>query len=122
MSTETRQIDITNEPALRRLVNEVRKDKQPRRLLVDGEHVAELRPVGAIAKLPRKLVKPRSAPTQEDREAFLASFGAWKGLVDVPRLKRNLKASRALRAPGRRAIAGPPQSRRAKSISEGGSQ
>jgi hypothetical protein len=98
MSSELRQIDITNEPALRRLVNEIRADMKPRRLLVNGEDVAELRPVGAVTHS-RKQPKPRRGPTQSDREAFLASFGAWKGIVDVAKLKRDLRASRALSRP-----------------------
>ncbi|MBI3974453.1 MAG: hypothetical protein HY332_24505 [Chloroflexi bacterium] len=61
--------------------------------------MAEVRPVGASAKAAHQGSKSRRAPTEADREAFLASFGSWKGLVDVDQLKRDPKASRQMSRP-----------------------
>lgn len=46
MNTHITPVDITNMPALRRIVAEVRQSKQPRFLKQDSENVAVLMPLG----------------------------------------------------------------------------
>jgi hypothetical protein len=86
------RIDITNTPELARLAEEVRSTLQPRYLEKDGEAIAVVMPVATTRRA-------RRSPTPADREAFISSFGAWKGLVDGARLKRDLARSRTIRRP-----------------------
>ena len=99
MSSEANRIDITDDPALRRLAHAVRSTNTSVFLREEGKDVAEVRPVDTSGISADKRRKARPAPTPADREAFLSSFGAWKGLVDVDRLKRDLEASRKLSRP-----------------------
>ena len=102
MSSEASRIDITDDPALRRLAHAVRSTNASVFLREGGKDLAEVRPVGGTRTATRQRRKVRLAPTPEDREAFLSSFGAWHGLVDVDRLKRDLDASRKLSRPAPR--------------------
>ena len=56
-----------------------------------GSDVAVIRPTAT--KGGRRGRRPR---TPADREAFLATAGAWDGLVDTDRLKADIAASRRL--------------------------
>jgi prevent-host-death family protein len=56
-----------------------------------GSDVAVITPAPAGGRRRR-----RRAPTPADREAFLATAGAWRGLVDTAQLKADLAASRRL--------------------------
>jgi hypothetical protein len=94
MTREIVRVDVTNSPDLARLAEEVRATLQPRCLEKNGEALAMVTPV-AIKKGAGKQ-RGRRAPTAADREAFLSSFGAWRGLVDGEQLKRNIAVSRAI--------------------------
>lgn len=56
MSSEVTSLDITNEPVLRRLVDEARSASKPLLLREDGRDVAEVR---ALDKAPKR--RPRAA-------------------------------------------------------------
>lgn len=92
MNREIVRTDVTNSPELARLAEEVRATMQPRYLEKDGEALAVVTPVASKKRA-------RRAPTPADREAFLSAFGAWKGNVDVDRLKAGLAESRKLSRP-----------------------
>jgi hypothetical protein len=97
---ETQPIDITGVPEVLRIVEAVQSAKKPLRLQADGEDVAEVRPIDGSAAAPStKRGKTRRTPTQADRDAFFSSFGAWKGVVDVAKLKHHLAASRRISRP-----------------------
>lgn len=91
MNSELQPIDITNAPELRRLVDQVRSAKKPLRLQTDGRDVAVVSPLTVPAS-------KRALKTAADREAFLSSFGGWRGLVDVDKLKEGMAQSRRIRA------------------------
>jgi hypothetical protein len=57
----------------------------------NGSDVAVIRPAAATSRRRR-----RQAPTPADYEAFLATAGAWDGLVDTEQLKADIAASRRL--------------------------
>lgn len=83
-------IDISDMPDLVRLAEEVRASNKARVLRRAGEDVAIIVPVArAGAKRSR-----RHTPSAADREAFLASAGSWKGLVDAETLKKDIKEAR----------------------------
>jgi hypothetical protein len=90
MARERPPIDITNVPALRELIAEVRASNAPRVLRADSEDVAILMPVRPSA--PHR----RRAKTRADYDAFLASAGGWKDIVDTEQLKADIAASRAM--------------------------
>lgn len=82
--------DISNNKALRKLAREVQASGQPRVLRENGVDVAKVVPL-----------KPKKArpSTPADADPFLASFGGWKGNVDVEQfLKEN---DRSRNVPGR---------------------
>jgi len=77
MAKELKRIDIGHVPELLRIVDEVRATNEPRVLRRDSEDVAIL--------LPAKPARRRAGrtKTKADHEAFLASAGSWKGLVEA---------------------------------------
>lgn len=77
-------IDLENEPALRELVDQIRREFESRYLKLDGRIVAVITPT---------LCCPDLTP-EERRTAFLRSFGSWKGLVDTEALKKAIYESR----------------------------
>jgi hypothetical protein len=87
MARELQPIDISQNPDLIRLTDEVRAANQPRPLQRDHTTVALLVPVQA--KRTRKTRDP-----QADFEAFLASAGGWRDLVDAEQLKKDIKEAR----------------------------
>ena len=91
MSKKLKPIDISNVPELLRLVEEVRKNAEPRLLRRDSEDLAILTPV-----MPARKRVTRRAKTKEDYEAFLSSAGSWKGLVDTDKLVADIYESRRL--------------------------
>lgn len=91
MTSELKPLDISAIPELARLVEEVRATNTPRVLRRDSEDVAILAPIVPAAK--RRARRPK---TPADYEAFLASAGGWKDLVDTEQLKADIAASRRL--------------------------
>lgn len=91
MTSEPKPIDISAIPELLGLAEEVRSSKQPRVLRRDSEDVAILLPVTPAPKR-----RSKRAKTPADYEAFLASAGGWKGLVDTEKLKADIAESRRL--------------------------
>jgi hypothetical protein len=89
--------DVSDSPELARLAEEVSHTMRPRYLEKDGETLVMVTPV-ASKKVVGKL-RGRRAPTEEDRQAFLSSAGAWVGLVDGEQLKRDLAESRRFTRP-----------------------
>src|SRR5688500_60171 len=81
--------DIHSVPELLHIVEEIRDTKATRVITRNGEDLAVLSPVKAI----RRASRPR---TKADYEAFLASAGGWKDLVDTEQLKRDIAASRSI--------------------------
>jgi hypothetical protein len=73
-----KRIDIENVPELLRIVEEMRVTNEPTVLRQNNEDVAVLIPAATNRR-------PHAArrKTKEDHEAFLASAGGWKGLVDA---------------------------------------
>jgi hypothetical protein len=86
-------VDVTNNPELLRLAEEVHATNSRRVLRRDSEDIAVLMP----------LRKRRAAkrPSPSDIEATLSSSGGWQGLVDVEELKRQIKEGREGRRVGR---------------------
>jgi hypothetical protein len=89
MARELRPIDITHVPALRELIAELAASNEPRVLRADSEDLAILTPVRATKRRRRGRAK-----TAADYEAFLASAGGWKELVDTEQLKADIAESR----------------------------
>ncbi len=77
MAKELKCIDIGHVPELVRIVEEVQAANEPRVLRRNSEDVAILLPAKSA---PRRAGRTR---TKADHDAFLASAGTWKGLVDV---------------------------------------
>ncbi len=88
MARALRPIDISNEPELLRLVEEVRKSEEPLVLRRDSEDLAILTPVKFAPKR-----RPRRAKTKADYEAFLPAPGSWKD-VDTDKLVADIYESR----------------------------
>ena len=85
--TREAYLDITNDPALLRLAEEVRASNTPRVLGRDREPLVVVRPV------PRR--RSRRRPSAEDIAATLSSAGAWEGLVAAEELKQQIKEARS---------------------------
>lgn len=91
MARELAPIDVTNDPELLRLAEEVRHSGRPRLLRRGGEDLAILSPVGRVTRRPTRKAK---TCTKADDEAFLASAGSWRGNVDVDRFLADNEESR----------------------------
>ncbi len=72
MTAELKEIDISGDPVLIELAEEVRRSGEGRALTRNGERVAVLMPAKAVAKR-----KPKRKRTPEDIAAFLSSAGSW---------------------------------------------
>ena len=71
------------------ILDRVARDHQTVVVERGGSDVAVIRPAAATHRRRRRRTR-----TQEDHEAFLATAGAWQGLVDTERLKADIVASR----------------------------
>ena len=96
MSSNLTSIDISHNPELVRLAEEVKATRTPRELKRDSKTVAILMP-------PEAKVTPRKirAKTKADYEAFRSAAAGWKD-VDTDRLLNDIYADR------RRTNARPP--------------
>jgi hypothetical protein len=81
-------IDISNDPELLKLAEEVHTTHEPRILRRDDEDLAVLMPVTP------KRARRRRGKTKADYEAFRASAGGWKDLVDTDKLIADIYESR----------------------------
>jgi hypothetical protein len=81
-------VDVTDAPEVLRLAEEVRRSKVPRILRRNGEEIAVLTPV------PATRTRWSKAKTEADEEAFLASAGGWRGVIDVVKFIEDLDESR----------------------------
>ena len=88
MAQERDILDISHNPDLLRLAEEVRRSNTPRVLRADNEDVAVVMPV---ADLPKK--KGKRAKNDADYQAFLDSAGSWDD-VDVDEFKRYIRERR----------------------------
>jgi hypothetical protein len=94
MALERETIDISNNPDLLRLAEEVRRRNTSTVLRNGDQVVAVVMPVADTGK--RKAPRsPFRQPSQADMDAFLAAAGGWKDLVDTEQLKRDIYESRA---------------------------
>ena len=91
MEHEPKGVDITHEPALVRLVEEVRSSGESRLLRIGDADVAVLQPLPMVEK--RKSEQRREI-TDADWEAFRSSAGGWRGNVDTDQLIKDIYASR----------------------------
>jgi hypothetical protein len=82
MPHERETIDISHNPDLRRLAEEVRHSNAPRVLRADDKDIAVVMP---IADLPKR--KRKRARSDADYQAFLDSAGSW-GDVDTDEFLR----------------------------------
>ena len=78
-------IDISNDPALLKLAEEVHTTHEPRILRCDDEDLAVLMPVTPKRK--------RKGKTEKDLEAFRSAAGGWKD-VDTNKLIADIYESR----------------------------
>ena len=92
MTEESHSFDVGTNPELARLAGRVRTSNRPLLLTERGETVAVLVPVKHPE--PHRRARPF---TPEDDAAFLSSAGAWRGNVDVDRLKEGFAESRRVR-------------------------
>ena len=88
MARRLKHIDISRLPELLRIAEEVRNSSEPRILRRDSEDVAILMPVKPTSRHAKRV------KTKADREAFLASAGSWKGIVDADRFIADVYESR----------------------------
>ncbi len=88
MAEEVSYVDISQNPDLVCLAEEVRATQKPRVLRRDGEDVALLLPVRP-ARPPRMKLRKRPA----DYEAFRQAAGSWQD-VDTDKLLGNIHESR----------------------------
>lgn len=92
MAHET--IDISNNPDLLRLAEDVRRRNTSAVLRNGDEEIAVVMPItDAGTRTARR--SPFKKKSQADIDAFLASAGGWKDLVDTEQLKREIAESRA---------------------------
>lgn len=88
MAQERETIDISHNPDLLRVAQEVQRSKTPRVLRADDEDVAVVMPVTEHSKRTGKRAK-----TDADYQAFLDSAGTWSD-VDVDEFKRYIRERR----------------------------
>lgn len=88
MSREVTAIDISDEPVLLRLAEEVRASNEPRILRRGREEL--------VIVVPAKARRPqtRRKTTEADHEAFRSAAGGWKD-VDTDKLIADIYADRA---------------------------
>ncbi|MGN6674064.1 MAG: hypothetical protein ACTHMA_12230 [Thermomicrobiales bacterium] len=91
MSTARKAIDISDNPELLRLVEEMNAAEEPLLLRRGDTALALLTPV----KRPRARKRKREH-TDADRAAFRAAAGGWKGLVDTEAFIRDVYESRRI--------------------------
>jgi hypothetical protein len=82
---------------LRRLAEEVRTERKPRLVSIAGGGEITLAPVKP-AKKNRSQMTPEEKE-EADRQAFLSSAGALKGLFDAEEFKRQYRAARGSKRP-----------------------
>ena len=92
MASEQKAIDITDNPAVIRLVDEVQAGEEPRVLRRGDDEVAIIVPL-------RTIPATESRTTAEQDAIFFSSFGAWRGLVDAETLTRDIYAARGSNRP-----------------------
>ena len=90
MAERTNVVDISDEPEIRRLAEEVRRAGEPRVLRRDGEDVAVVIPIH-----PPKSRRGEHSLTEEDLAAFRSAAGGWKDL-DTDKLIENIYESRRI--------------------------
>jgi len=90
MTTELKDVDISNDPRLIELAEEVRRSGEGRALTRNGERVAVLMPARPVAKR-----KPRRKRTPDDIAAFLSSAGSWAH-EDTDKLLEGFRESRRI--------------------------
>lgn len=83
MTRAHNHIDISDEPALLRLVEQVRAIGEPFQLICDDEELAVIVPTSSA-----RTEHQGKRPTRAAIQAVEASCGGWKGLVDGDELKR----------------------------------
>jgi len=91
MTREAARIDITTERDFEQLVDELARTGTSRVITRGDKDLAVLSPLQPERKTPRRKGKTL---TPAQREAFLSSFGGWKGHIDAKRFKREIKAAR----------------------------
>lgn len=96
MARELAPIDVTNDPELLRLAEEVRHSGAPRLLRRGDEDLAVLAPVGGVT---RRTTRKAKTYTKADDDAFLASAGAWADFDLEAFLKQNEESRRLSRLP-----------------------
>jgi hypothetical protein len=92
MAHEPKRIDIENEPALVRIVEEVRESGESRVLRIGDADVAVLQPLPVVDDV--REPEPWREITEADWEAFRSSAGSWRGNVDADQLIKDIYASR----------------------------
>lgn len=83
-------IDITTNPELLRIAEEVAATKTPCELKRDNTTVAVITPVP-----PTRKAKKRREKTKADYEAFKSAAGGWKD-IDVEKFKADIYANRKI--------------------------
>jgi hypothetical protein len=83
-------IDITNMPDLVRIAEEVEASKKPRELKRENKPIALITPI--VQTKPQR----KRGKTTFDPEAFKATAGILKGLIDAEQLKKDIYESRGL--------------------------
>lgn len=90
MAKEVKPIDISTEPALLRLAEEVLASGEARVLRRADEDLVLVSPVRRA-----RFGRSKGTPSKADYEAFLSSAGSWSD-VDTEKLKRDIAESRRL--------------------------
>jgi hypothetical protein len=85
MASEPTDIDATGDPSLARLAREVRDSQRARVIRLGDEAVAVISPI--------RRRRVGSAPSHDDRQAFLSALGGWKD-VDTGRLIEDIYTAR----------------------------
>ena len=90
MAKEVKRIDISTDPGLLRLAEEILTSGEARVLRRDDEDLVMVSPVRRARSR-----RSTSAPSKADYDAFLSSAGSWSD-VDTEKLKRDIARSRRL--------------------------